>query len=40
MKIVSKELGTALSAVAIENREELDLELRLLVTIWLQARFL
>ena len=40
MKIVSEEFGTALATVPIENGEELYLELWLLVTVWLQSRFL
>ena len=40
MKVVSEELRTALPSMSIENREELDLTLRLLIAVRLNAWFL
>ena len=39
MQVVSKILGTARSAMSIKNCEELNLELRLLCTVWLHSWF-
>jgi len=40
VEVVAEELCAAVSAVTIEDREELNLKLRLLVAVRLDARFL